>query len=63
LIDIAKILKERRQSLGISQDDLATHCGFAHRSNISRLEAGHLEWKWRDVVKACQFLDMNIKVE
>jgi predicted transcriptional regulator len=53
-MDIAKILKDRRIALGISQDDLAAHCGFANRSNISRLEAGHLEWKWRDVVKACQ---------
>jgi predicted transcriptional regulator len=62
-MDIAKILKDRRIALGISQDDLATHCGFCHRSNISRLEAGRLEWKWRDVVNACQFLKLSIKVE
>lgn len=62
-MDIAQILKERRKALNISQHDLALHCGFAHRANISRLEAGKLKWKFRDVVKACQLLELVIKVK
>jgi predicted transcriptional regulator len=61
-MDIAQILKDRRAELGIPQDDLAKHCGFAHRSNISRLENGKLEWKYKDVIKACKLLGIKIEV-
>ena len=59
---IAKILKNRRVFLGISQDRLAAACGFANRASISKLEAGKLEWKWRDVKKACELLELSIEI-
>lgn len=62
-MDIAKILRDRRRELNISQHDLALHCGFAHRANISRLEAGLLQWKWKDVVQACELLKLEIRIE
>ncbi len=62
-MDIAKLLKNRRLDLGISQGSLASHCGFAHRSNVSRLEAGKLEWKWKDVMTACELLELEIDVQ
>ncbi len=61
-MDIAKILKERRRMLIISQHDLAIHCGFTNRANISKLEAHKLEWKWRDVIKACELLKLKIDI-
>ena len=61
-MDIAKVLKERRLALGISQEKLAEHCGFAHRANISRIESGKIQWKYRDVLKACQLLKLKIEI-
>lgn len=61
-MNIAKILKERRKALKISQHDLALHCGFVHRANISCLEAGKLEWKFKDVLKACVLLELKISI-
>ncbi len=58
-MNISKILKERRQYLNISQETLAKHLGFKHRSSISRLETD-IEWKFRDVVLACEILRINI---
>ncbi|MEE9612421.1 MAG: helix-turn-helix transcriptional regulator [Desulfatiglandales bacterium] len=62
-MDIAKILKERRLANGIFQHDLAIHCGFTNRANISKLETGKLEWKWRDVIKACELLKLEIVIK
>ncbi|MHA2055360.1 MAG: helix-turn-helix domain-containing protein [Candidatus Hodarchaeales archaeon] len=60
---IHELLKARRQQLGISQDALANHVGFRHRSNIHRLESGKLEWKFKDVVKACTLLNLEIEIK
>lgn len=61
-MNISKILKARRIALGISQQDLADHCGFAQSSNICRLEADKLEWKFRDVVRAAELLQLKIEI-
>lgn len=37
---IGQIIKERREELGISQDDLAERCGYTSRTSISKIEAG-----------------------
>lgn len=60
---ITQILKERRIELRISQQALADWCGFAHRSNISRLESGELEWKLRDVLRAIELLGLTIEIK
>jgi DNA-binding XRE family transcriptional regulator len=60
---IANKLKLRRQELKISQDKLSRHIGFRHRSNISKLEDGKLEWKLKDVIKACELLELELKIE
>jgi predicted transcriptional regulator len=59
---IHKLLRTHRKRLGISQDELTQHIGFSHRSQISKLEAGSLEWKFRDVVKACELLKLEINI-
>ncbi len=35
--DLASLIRNRRQELGISQNDLATRCGV-HRTTIIRIE-------------------------
>jgi predicted transcriptional regulator len=62
-MNISQVLKTRREELNISQDALARHIGFRHRSSIHRLETGELEWKFRDVLKACEFLELCLTVE
>lgn len=62
-VDIAKILKERRLSLNISQNELADYCGLVGRANISRFETGKIEWKWRDALKACEALGLKIEIQ
>jgi predicted transcriptional regulator len=62
-MNIAQLLKKRRQELGITQHDLAIHCNFANRANISKLEAGKLEWKMRDVLAACKMLELELIIK
>ncbi len=61
-MNIAKILKKRRKQLSISQATLAEYVGFKHKSSIHRFETGKIEWKFRDVVLACEILKINIKL-
>lgn len=63
LVNISKILRDRRVALGISQQALADYCGFAQSSNICRLEADKLEWKFRDVVRAAELLRLKIEIK
>lgn len=57
------ILKERRKELGVKQAELAAHVGFKHRSSIHNLEQGNIEWKWKDISKACELLKIEISVK
>lgn len=62
-MNISEILKARRIELGISQQALADHCGFAQASNVCRLEADQLEWKFRDVARAAELLKLEIVIK
>ncbi len=55
-------LKTRRLQLGITQAQLASYIGFKHRSSIHRLETNKIEWKIRDVIKACELLELNLTI-
>jgi predicted transcriptional regulator len=61
-MNITQILKERRKNLGLSQGQLANYLGFANAGNICKLENGNLQWKIKDVVKACEFLKLKIEI-
>jgi transcriptional regulator with XRE-family HTH domain len=61
-MNITKILKERRQELGISQAKLARQIGLKHKSSIHHLEAGRNKWWFESVVKACELLDLEITI-
>lgn len=45
-----QFVRIKRERLGLSQQQLTNACGFAHRSEISKLEAGKLEWKLNHVM-------------
>lgn len=63
MIETIKFLKSRRIELGISQAQLAQYIGFKHRSSVHRLETGQLEWKFRDILRACKLLKLNLTIE
>lgn len=39
-MDLGKKVKERREELGLSQDELATRMGYKSRSSVNKIEAG-----------------------
>ena len=36
-------VKQRRELLGMSQDELAQKCGYTSRSSIAKIETGHVD--------------------
>lgn len=63
MMNIPKILKTRRQELGISQATLAKYIGYKHGSSIHWLEVGRSEWKIKDVIKACELLELTLTIK
>jgi len=61
-MNITKILKSRRLELGISQATLAKHLGLKHKSSIYYLESGRTEWRFDQVLKTCEILELEIKI-
>lgn len=57
--NFGQFVKLKRESLGLSQQSLTTACGFKHRSEISRLEAGKLEWKLSQVIVIAGLFGMS----
>lgn len=54
-----QFIKSKRESLGLSQQQLTDVCGFAHRSEISRLEADKVEWKFYQIQAIAQLFEMT----
>lgn len=54
-----QFIRQKREGLGLSQQSLTDACGFAHRSEISKLEAGKLEWKLSQVQKVARLFEMT----
>lgn len=63
LSEITKKLKARRIKTGHSQTELATACGLASRGHISNLENGRRAWRLPELIRACEFLGLELKVE
>jgi len=41
--NFGKRVKALRESLGMSQDELAQRCGYTSRSSIAKIETGHVD--------------------
>lgn len=54
-----QFVKTKRERLGLSQHSLALACGFTHRAEISKLEAGKLEWKLSQVTAIAALFGMT----
>lgn len=54
--NIGKYIKERRESLGISQDELAEKMGYKSRSTIAKIEKGVNDVTQTNIVKFAEVL-------
>ncbi len=52
-------LKERREALGWSQDELAEKVGTT-RSTVSKIETGEWNFGFAFITAFCKFLDMEL---
>lgn len=60
--DLAKLLKIRREELGISQKELAKLCNLSH-NGISKLEKDEREAKLSTLLKLGKFLGLELLVK
>jgi len=54
-----QFIRTKRLESKLSQQRLATACGFAHRSNVWRLERDELEWKLKEVVSVAELFGLS----
>jgi transcriptional regulator with XRE-family HTH domain len=59
MLNFGQFIKSKRESLKLSQQSLTDACGFAHRAEISRLEADKLEWKLSQVIAIAALFGMS----
>ena len=55
--EIGKRIKERRESLGMTQDELAKKLGYTSRSTVNKVEKGIHDVSQSNVVKYANALD------
>ena len=60
--DIVKLIKKRREELGISQMALAKVCNLSH-NGISKMETNESEIKLSTLLKMSKFLGMKLVLE
>lgn len=54
-----QFIKQKRQQSKLSQQSLATACGFKHRSAILRLEQDRLEWKLKEIMSIAELFGLS----
>jgi HTH-type transcriptional regulator / antitoxin HipB len=59
--DLARIVRERRRELGLSQEDLAGVIGV-HRMFVSQLESGKRSMRLESVLRLVQALGLDIEL-
>ena len=59
---LAKILKERRKEVGITQKELADLCDLSH-NGISRIEVADNDVKLTTLLKMAKILDIKLVLE
>ena len=60
--DVAKLIKQRREELGISQKELAQLCDLSH-NGISKMESNESEVKLSTLLRMSKFLGIKLVLE
>ena len=60
--ELGKLLKERREKLGITQKQLADICDLSH-NGISRIEIGNSDIKLSTLLKIAKIIGINLIIE
>lgn len=55
-----EFIKIKRKESNISQHTLALACGFTHRAQLCKLEAGKIEWKLSEIRAIAPLFDMTV---
>jgi HTH-type transcriptional regulator/antitoxin HipB len=61
-VNLAKVLKERRKELGVTQKDLAKLCNLSH-NGISRIEVADSDIKLSTLLKLGKLLGFSVTLE
>ena len=59
MIELYKNIKKKRQSLGISQDELAKKTGYSGKSMIARIESGDVDLPQSKIMLFARALDVS----
>lgn len=54
--------KDRREAMGVSQDDMATHLGIT-ANTVKGIESGRFAWDVDLHIKICKLLKINLPYE
>lgn len=60
--DVVKLIKRRREELGISQKELAQLCDLSH-NGISKMESNESEVKLSTLLRMSKFLGIKLVLE
>jgi ribosome-binding protein aMBF1 (putative translation factor) len=60
--DVVKLIKQRREVLGISQKELAQLCDLSH-NGISKMESSESEVKLSTLLRMSKFLGIKLVIE
>lgn len=58
-MNVGTRIRERREELGMSQDELAKRAGYAHRATISKIENGYQDFPIDQIVPIAKALDVT----
>lgn len=59
-VKIGKRIKERREYLGISQEELAKYLGYKYQTGINKIESGTNHISYNKLVEAAKVLDTTV---
>ena len=54
------LIRQARRAHNLSQQQVADHLGFAHRSQVSKIEKGDLELSATNLLKLARLLDLDL---
>ena len=58
--NLPTLLRRARRARNLTQQQIADHLGFAHRSQVSKIEKGDLELSAKNLLKLARLLDLDL---
>ena len=58
--ELPALLRQARRAHNLSQQQVADYLGFAHRSQVSKIEKGQLELSARHLLMLARLFDLDL---